>query len=34
MHTAAFIVLDYSTLFVLTCHVLVDMVRGIKGKVT
>ena len=26
-------VLDYSTLFVLTCHVLTDMIRVIEGKV-
>ena len=28
-----FSVFDYSTLFVLTCHVLTDMVRVIEGKI-
>ena len=26
-------ILDYSTLFVLLCHVLTDMVRVIEGKI-
>ena len=28
-----FNVFDYSTLFVLTCHVLTDMVRAIEGEI-